>query len=89
MNTNDAYGFGHQIAGYARERAARLTATHADPDTLAAEIARQCDAPATRALSAKLMALKLDGMTVPDAEAWAQAAERGYREGMAEGERVH
>lgn len=86
---DDAYRFGHGIAVFAREREARLRASYADPVDLAAEISRQVDTPATRAIAAKLTALKLDGMTVRAAEKWGEAAVRGFRDGMVEGERVH
>ncbi|MCJ2030918.1 hypothetical protein MKK50_16230 [Methylobacterium sp. J-043] len=87
--TDEAYRFGRDIAGFARERAAQLRATHADPQALAAAIQLQCEAPATKALAAKLMAMKQGGLSVRAAEAWAVEAERGYREGMAESVPVH
>lgn len=88
-SAEDAHRFGREIAGFARERAARLRAAHADPDVLAAEMDRQVERPATRALAMKLVALKANGMSVPVAETWAEGALKGYREGMAEGEQFH
>lgn len=87
--SDDAYSFGRDIAGYASVRAAQLRATYSDPAILKAEMDKQVEAPASKALAMKLGALKLDGMPVPAATAWADAAMRGYRERMAENEPIH